>query len=47
MAHFPFSYHQITKKESDQPATSFITLFGSCCYATMLFGLKNVGATYR
>ena len=34
-------------KESDQLATSFITLFGSFCYVTMSFGLKNVGATYQ
>ena len=40
-------YHQITMKESDQLATSFITLFGSFCYVTMKFGLKNVGATYQ
>jgi hypothetical protein len=25
-------YHHITMKESDQPATSFITPFGSYCY---------------
>jgi hypothetical protein len=30
-------------KESDQPVTSFITLFGSYCYVTMPFGLKNAG----
>jgi bacteriorhodopsin len=34
-------------KESDELATSFITLFGTYCYVTMLFGLKNVGATYQ
>ena len=34
-------------KESDQLATSFITPFGSFCYVTMLFRLKNVGATYQ
>ena len=27
--------------------TSFITLFGSFCYVTMPFGLKNVGAMYQ
>ena len=40
-------YHQIVMKESDQLAMSFITLFGSFYYVTMLFGLKNTGATYQ
>src|SRR6185312_195996 len=40
-------YHQIAMKESDQLATSFITLFGSYYYVSMPFGLKNVGATYQ
>ena len=40
-------YHQITMKESDQLATSFITPFRSYCYITMSFGLKNAGATYQ
>ena len=40
-------YHQIRMKESDQLATSFITPFGMYCYVTMLFGLRNVGATYQ
>ena len=40
-------YHQITMKESDQLATSFITPFGSFCYVTMPFGLKNTRATYQ
>ena len=34
-------------KESDQLATSFINPFGSFCYVTMSFGLKNVGAMYQ
>ena len=34
-------------KESDQLTTSFITPFGSFCYITMPFGLKNIGATYQ
>ena len=34
-------------KESDQLVTSFITPFGSFYYVMMLFGLKNVGATYQ
>ena len=40
-------YHQIAMIESDQLATSFITPFGSFCYISMLFGLKNTGATYQ
>ena len=39
-------YHQIAM-ESDQLATSFITPFGSYCYTTMPFGLKNAGAMYQ
>lgn len=42
-----FGYHEISLKESDQLATSFITPFGSYCYVTMPFGLKNAGATYH
>ena len=38
-------YHQIAMKESNQLATSFITPFGTYCYVSMPFGLKNVGAT--
>jgi hypothetical protein len=34
-------------KESDQLSTSFITSVGTYCYLTMLFGLKNAGATYQ
>ena len=40
-------YHQIMIKESDQLTTSFITPYGSYCYVTMPFGLKNAGATYQ
>jgi hypothetical protein len=40
-------YHQIKMKESNQLATTFITPFGMFCYVTMLFGLKNAGATYQ
>jgi hypothetical protein len=40
-------YHQIAMKESDQFVTSFITLFGSYCYVSMPFRLKNTGATYQ
>ena len=41
------SYHQIALKEEDQIKTSFITPFGTYCYRTMSFGLKNMGATYQ
>ena len=34
-------------KESDQLATSFITLFRSFCYVMLPFGLKNTEATYQ
>jgi hypothetical protein len=34
-------------KEDDQLATSFIKPFGTYCYVTMPFGLKNVEATYQ
>jgi hypothetical protein len=34
-------------KESDQLTTSFIMPFGMYCYITMLFGLRNAGATYQ
>jgi hypothetical protein len=40
-------YHQIAMKESDQLVTSFVTPFGTYCYVAMLFGLKNMGATYQ
>ena len=34
-------------KESDLLATSFISPFGSYCYVSMPFGLKNAGSTYQ
>ena len=34
-------------KEADQLATSFITPFGTYCYITKPFGLKNTGGTYQ
>lgn len=36
-------YHQITMKESDQHATSFITHFNTFCYVSMPFWLKMLG----
>ncbi|KAK1649705.1 hypothetical protein QYE76_067510 [Lolium multiflorum] len=38
---------KIRMKKSDQKVTSFITPFGTYCYVTMPFGLKNAGATYQ
>src|SRR4051812_7811852 len=40
-------YHQINMRKSDQLATSFTTPYGTFCYVTMPFGLKNAGATYQ
>ena len=34
-------------KESNQSATTFITPYGSFCFNTMPFELKNAGATYQ
>ena len=42
-----FGYHQIVMKESDQLVTSFITPFGSFCYVSMSFDMKNARATYQ
>ena len=42
-----FGYDQIMMKESNQLATSFIIPFGSFCYVTVPFGLKNARATYH
>ena len=41
------AYSGYAMKESDQLMTSFITPFGSFCYVTIPFGLKNAGATYQ
>ncbi|XP_071916252.1 uncharacterized protein [Coffea arabica] len=40
-------YHQIALDEEDQEKTVFITEYGTYCYTTMPFGLKNAGATYQ
>ena len=40
-------YHQIPMHPSDTEKTTFITPHGLFCYDVMLFGLKNVGATYQ
>ena len=40
-------YHQIPIALDDQEMTSFITPIGNYHYKVMLFGLKNVEATYQ
>jgi hypothetical protein len=40
-------YYQIALREEDQSKTSFTTLFGTYCYKTMSFGLKNADTTYQ
>ena len=40
-------YNQIMMDPLDQEKTTFITEKGLYCYKVMLFGLKNVGATYQ
>ncbi|KAH9322427.1 hypothetical protein KI387_017066 [Taxus chinensis] len=40
-------YNQIRISEKDQAKTTFITPWGTYCYAVMPFGLKNAGATYQ
>ena len=41
-----FGHNQIKLKESDQEKTSSFTSQGLFFYKVMLFGLKNLGATY-
>jgi hypothetical protein len=40
-------YHQISLSKEDEENTAFITPFGAFSYTSMLFGLKNAGATYQ
>ena len=40
-------YNQIPMFPPDSANTTFITPTGMYCYNVMLFGLKNVGATYQ
>ena len=40
-------YHQIPMHSPDMEKTAFITPHGLYCYNVMLFGLKNIGATYQ
>jgi hypothetical protein len=39
-------YHQIHMKEEDKESTSFITPFGTYCFARMPERLKNAGSTF-
>ena len=39
-------YNQILMAPKDMEKTFFITEWGTYCYRVVLFGLKNVGATY-
>ena len=39
-------YHQIPMFQPDGEKTAFVTPHGLYCYRVMLFGLKNIGATY-
>ena len=40
-------YNQIRMAPEDMEKTTFLTMWGTFCYKVMLFGLKNVGATYQ
>src|ERR1044072_5294092 len=40
-------YNQIHMDSLDEEKTAFMTENANYCYTTMLFGLKNVGATYQ
>jgi hypothetical protein len=40
-------YHHISMAKKDDEKTAFITPFGAFCCTSMLFGLKNAGATYQ
>jgi hypothetical protein len=42
-----YGYHHIAMTEINKHTTTFSTPFGTFCYLSMLFSLKNAGATYR
>jgi hypothetical protein len=43
----PYRSFKIAIKEEDYEKTAFNTLFGTYCYTTMSFRLKNAGTTYQ
>ena len=45
--HAYLSYNQILMYQLEAAKTTFITLYDMYCYNMILFGLKNVGATYK
>ena len=42
-----FGYNHILMAPEDMENTSFITKWSTYCYRVILFGLKNIGATYQ
>ena len=40
-------YNQIRMASKNMEKTTFLTMWGTFCYKVILFGLKNVGATYQ
>jgi hypothetical protein len=39
-------YHQMSLAKEDEEKTAFITPFGTFCYTSMSFGLRNADVTY-
>ena len=42
-----FEYNQIKMAPEDMEKITFVTPWGTLCYKVMMFGLKNIGATYQ